>query len=134
MDGATLSHCSRQAGDGLTSAPRTTTEVRMERGTMAMPAAPNPAVAAQTFRLDVKGAALRRALAAAGVTSVLIKGPTLARLLGFPPGVRDYKDVDLVVDPAQLKIARAVLRREGFRPLDPEAPSGQCDPQVARLV
>jgi hypothetical protein len=48
------------------------------------------------------------------VAALLLKGPTIARVLYEPGEERMYSDVDILVEPAALERARAVLRgREG---------------------
>jgi hypothetical protein len=83
-----------------------------------MSAEPSPHrdVAASTFRLDVKGAEVRAALAEAGIRSVLLKGRGLAVLLHDAGDPRNYFDVDLLVAPADARAAHGVLRRLGFVP------------------
>jgi hypothetical protein len=92
------------------------------------------AAAASTFRLDVKGAEIRRALAAGGIRAVLIKGPAFARLLYPDPALREYTDVDLLVKPEAMRHAEKVLADQGFRRFDEEAPVRQTDPAVGEAV
>ncbi len=56
------------------------------------------------------------ALRLRGVEPVLLKGPVMAAWL-YPgsPGVRDYGDVDLLIDPASRKAAGVVLSAAGFQ-------------------
>jgi hypothetical protein len=89
---------------------------------------------ASTFRLDVKGGEVRRALDQARIPCVLLKGAGFARLLYDRPETRLYGDVDLLIDPARASAAHEVLRRLGFRPFDPESLSGQSDPGLAHDV
>ena len=53
------------------------------------------------------------ALAAAGIESILLKGPTFARWL-YPEGGRLYGDVDLIVAPGDVLAAQKVLAARGF--------------------
>ena len=91
------------------------------------------ATAASTFRLDVKGAEIRQAFNAAGIRTVLLKGPAFARL--YPdPRSREYSDVDLLVDPAAVQRAQQVLVAAGFRRFDPESAVRQTDAVVGGAV
>ena len=54
---------------------------------------------------------------AAGIEPILLKGPTIAQWL-YPDGVRPYGDADLLVDPARVLDAAAILSRLGFTPVD----------------
>lgn len=92
------------------------------------------AAAASTFRLDVKGAEIRRLLAAAGVRTVLIKGPAFARLLYADPTSRGYTDVDLLLEPGAVGRGEEVLADQGFRRFEEEAQVRQTDPVVGKAV
>ena len=78
------------------------------------------ATAASTFRLDVKGVEVRQALHAAGIRTVLLKGPAFARLLYRDSRSRGYSDVDLLVDPAAVQRAEQILAAVEFRRFDPD--------------
>jgi hypothetical protein len=54
-------------------------------------------------------------LHAAGVRSLVIKGPAVAAWLYDDPGERPYGDIDLLVEPRSFACAEAVLERLGFR-------------------
>lgn len=73
--------------------------------------------AARTIDVDLTTAAVVASLRAAGVRSILLKGPALARLLYGPGEHRSYTDVDLLVAPADAGRANEVLGRLGFSPL-----------------
>lgn len=92
------------------------------------------ATAAGTFRLDVKGAEIRQALHAAGIRTVLLKGPAFARLLYRDSRSRGYSDVDLLVDPAAVQRAEQILAAVEFRRFDPESAVRQTDAVVGRAV
>jgi Uncharacterised nucleotidyltransferase len=92
------------------------------------------AIAAATFRLDIKGAEIRQTLEAAGIQTVLLKGPALRELLYREGEPRQYLDVDLLVDPARLPVATEILTAEGFRRFDTEAPVRQTDPSVGAAI
>jgi hypothetical protein len=86
--------------------------------------------AIHALRLDVKGTEVRQALQDAGVATILIKGPAFARLLYSLPSSRPYDDVDLLVDPRQLDLARRVLNELDFESLSSSGPAAQTDPAV----
>jgi hypothetical protein len=90
------------------------------------------ATAAATLRLDFKGASVRKELESAGVSPVLLKGRAFACLLYDEPRDRPYADVDLLVPPADARRAEGILRDLGFRRADPESPSSQTDPALAK--
>lgn len=66
--------------------------------------------------VDRRTAEVAGALKAAGIPSILLKGPSIARWL-YPGGGRGYGDTDLLVAPAAFAPAEAVLRRLGFEHL-----------------
>jgi hypothetical protein len=68
--------------------------------------------AAVTLRADVATAEVVKAFAARAIPCVLLRGPALVQSVGS----RTYGDVDLLVSPAQLEAAEAVLERLGFKP------------------
>jgi hypothetical protein len=90
--------------------------------------------AASSFRLDVKGAEVRAAFAATGVTSILLKGRAFTHLLYAGPGERPYGDVDLLVSPGQISTARQTLTDLGFRNYHGEFPSAQTGPALGRAM
>jgi len=65
--------------------------------------------------VDGVTAEVTAAFDAAGIPSLLLKGPTLARWL-YDGGGRSYADTDLLVGPARIGDARTVLARLGFTP------------------
>jgi hypothetical protein len=69
-----------------------------------------------TLAVDAVTAEVVTALDAAGVESLLLKGPSIARWLYRDPADRPYVDSDLLVEPVRLGAAQEVLRRRGFRP------------------
>lgn len=73
--------------------------------------------AARTIGVDLVAAEVVEALRAAGTRPVLLKGPTLARLLYEPRELRSYTDVDLLVAPEDEPGAADALRRLGFERL-----------------
>ena len=52
----------------------------------------------------------------AGIPTILLKGPSIARWL-YPAGGRTYRDTDLLVPPSQFADAGSVLRSLGFTDL-----------------
>jgi len=56
-----------------------------------------------------------RALAAAGIEAVVLKGVGLAPALYDPPETRAFRDIDLLVRPSQVDRALEVLGRLGYR-------------------
>jgi hypothetical protein len=67
--------------------------------------------------LDALVAELVPALAAAGATPLLIKGPAFAQWLYDDPVERHYADVDLLVAGEAVPDARQVFRAHGLRPV-----------------
>lgn len=65
--------------------------------------------------VDAVTAEVTQAFSDAGVPSLLLKGPTIARWLYDEEHPRSYADTDLLVDPARLEVAAATLRGLGFR-------------------
>jgi hypothetical protein len=84
-------------------------------------AAPAAAIVAANLRVDAVTAEVLRALEAAGVQSRVLKGASIARWLYEPSEPRSYADCDLLVRPADLPSAGAVLRALGFVPEVDEA-------------
>ena len=77
---------------------------------------------ARLVRIDRATAALMDAMTTAGLRSMVLKGPTTARLL-FPGEERVYSDIDLLVEPGALDAAEEVANSLGFRPRP--APNGR---------
>jgi hypothetical protein len=92
------------------------------------------ATAASTFRLDVKGSEIRQAFNAAGIRTVLLKGPAFGRLLYRDPSSRSYSDVDLLVDPAAVRAAEEILVILGFRRFEDESTVRQIDTAVGKVI
>ncbi|RMG46680.1 MAG: hypothetical protein D6718_05140 [Acidobacteria bacterium] len=57
-----------------------------------------------------------RALDAAGVPAVVLKGVGLAGAVYRPPELREFRDIDILVEPAALEAALGALGRAGFGP------------------
>ncbi len=73
-------------------------------------------VIARNLRVDGATAEVLHALSEAGVQARLLKGPTLARWLYDRDDPRSYGDSDLLVAPADVSLAGAVLESLGFSP------------------
>lgn len=73
--------------------------------------------AARCLLADVTAAEVVTAFRAAGVRSVLLRGPAIARWLYGPGERRPYGDVDLLVHPDRLSRAQAILAEKGMRSL-----------------
>jgi hypothetical protein len=65
--------------------------------------------------LDAAAVHVIEAFAAVGIDALLLKGPALAQLLYLPGERRAYVDVDLLVAPGDLELARQTLARLGYR-------------------
>ncbi len=70
-------------------------------------------VAVRNLMIDRLAAEIVTAFAAAGIESLVLKGPVLAQWL-YPDEVRAYGDADLMVAPGNWKPAVALLNRIGF--------------------
>ncbi|MFL5913609.1 MAG: nucleotidyltransferase family protein [Gaiellaceae bacterium] len=81
--------------------------------------------AARARGLALEGLATHVAerLDGAGIRTLVLKGPPLARRLHGDEGLRDTNDLDLLVDPARIDEAVAIACRLGYRaePVDPGA-------------
>ncbi len=72
-------------------------------------------------RTDIATVELMAALQAAGIRSILLKGPSVQRWLYADHETRHYWDIDLLVSPAELHRAEAVADSLGFEPLSSES-------------
>ena len=72
-------------------------------------------------RTDTATVELTAALEAAGIHSILLKGPSAQRWLYAEDETRHYWDIDLLVSPAELPRAEAVAAGLGFEPLPSES-------------
>lgn len=72
--------------------------------------------AAGRLRVDHASATAIRTLAEAGIPSLILKGPGIARWLFEPDDARTYVDCDLLVSPADFNSAVAKLTAIGFHP------------------
>jgi hypothetical protein len=77
--------------------------------------------AARVIGVDLTTATVVRSLRAAGIRSILLKGPGLAAVLYGPGEIRQYVDADLLVAQENLTPAAAVLRDLGFEQLVDDA-------------
>ncbi len=87
--------------------------------------------AAHNLSMDLVTAEVVTALDAAGVKSILLKGPSVARWLYDGPGLRAYADCDLLVAPSDIPRAERVLRDLRFA-LEP-APAGVEEVEVEHV-
>src|SRR5436190_6873103 len=71
---------------------------------------------------EATAAEVSRALAGAGVRTILLKGPSFARWLYLADEPRTTLDVDLLVAPHDIAPAQAILARIGFEPLPTNDP------------
>jgi hypothetical protein len=78
-------------------------------------------ITAANLRVDAVTAEVVRAFEEAGIASRLLKGASIARWLYSTDDPRSYGDCDLLVRPADLEAARAMLARLGFEPEVDEA-------------
>ena len=86
-------------------------------GSQALADAVEQAVAAGRRRgalLELHAARLLGALAAAGIRCAALKGPCLARAIYADPGRRLSRDIDLLVDPAELHEAARLVGELGY--------------------
>ena len=75
----------------------------------------------RSLRLTGELVRILDAFSAHGVRALAYKGPTLAVLAYGDLGVRPFRDLDIVVDPAEVDAGRALLEQLGYHtgPLDP---------------
>ena len=73
-------------------------------------------VVAANLRVDSNTAEVLRNFQAAGVETLLVKGPSVARWLYDNSNPRGYADCDLLVRPQDLTTAERVLAELGFEP------------------
>jgi hypothetical protein len=67
------------------------------------------------LRIDACTAEIVTAMRSEGIEPILLKGPVIVRwLYADDPAARVYGDIDLLVSPADLERARALLVRSGF--------------------
>lgn len=92
---------------------------------------PSMAPALKVLSVDRVTAEVVSALRAAGIRSILLKGPALARWLYDERAVRPYNDCDLLVGPEDVERAEDVLRARGFERFGIDAIPGDW-PRAAR--
>lgn len=61
----------------------------------------------------------------AGVTAVPFKGPVQALQLYGDPTLREFSDLDILIDPEQVAVADRVIREAGYEPTIPIRPGQQ---------
>jgi hypothetical protein len=74
-----------------------------------------------TFWLDVEYTRIASAFTAAGIGTILLKGPAFDQLLFDGTRSRTYSDIDLLVDPARVVAAERLLEQLGFRRAEQES-------------
>jgi hypothetical protein len=79
-----------------------------------------------TFRLDARYTRIASALGAAGIETILLKGPALDQLLFDGRRSRTYADIDLLVAPARAPEAARVLLGLGFHRAVEESATGRA--------
>lgn len=68
------------------------------------------------MRIDLTTVEVTRAFSSAGIRSILLKGPSIARWLYPSKEARPYTDCDLLVAPSDVAAAERVLTELGFEP------------------
>ena len=83
--------------------------------------------AARALVVDAAAAEAVRALWAAGVRCLLLRGPVIAAVLYDERAQRPYRDVDLLVESERLEEAEVALAAAGFEesPLEAALPEGR---------
>jgi hypothetical protein len=77
--------------------------------------------ARRTLMQVAEAARVTRLLTAAGIRSMIIKGPVLAQLAFGEPTLRESEDIDLVIDPARVPEVERMLAKAGYRRIVPDA-------------
>lgn len=77
------------------------------------------------IEIDRVTAEVVKALAAAGIQSILLKGPSVRELLYTPAELRPYGDTDLLLPPTQIELAARMLRERGFQKVTTSIGSGR---------
>ena len=90
--------------------------------------------AAHRRRSDSAAVELTAALEAAGIRSILLKGPSAQRWLYAEDETRHYWDIDLLVSPAELPRAEAVAAGLGFEPLSSDSTRIQQESHHEKVV
>jgi hypothetical protein len=80
------------------------------------PVTPPGADRLSSFWLDVEYTRIAPTFTAAGIGTLLLKGPAFDQLLFDAQRSRQYSDIDLLVDPVRLVAAERMLEQLGFRP------------------
>ncbi|HEX2087478.1 MAG TPA: nucleotidyltransferase family protein [Solirubrobacteraceae bacterium] len=90
--------------------------------------------AAHTLAVDRVTAEIVGALDGAGIESVVLKGPALARRLYREGELRAYGDSDILVSPGDHALAGRVLADAGFRMPEPGAYRDRIEPHAINLA
>lgn len=86
-----------------------------------MLAADAKAIAAANLRMAVEAGWLRQAFADAAIELLFVKGLTVGRLAYSDPFLKMGWDIDVLIDPARLEEAAALLACRGYRLKRPES-------------
>jgi len=76
--------------------------------------------AQRALRQIAEAARLSRVLAAADISSIIVKGPTLAQVAMGDPILRESEDIDLVIEPTRVLEADRILLTMGYRRVIPD--------------
>ena len=98
---------------------------RLQPGTVEACAAFVQAAEARSKQGILELAEVVGALARQGIEAVVIKGPVLARQIYPHPSLRDFRDLDLLVRPADRDATLAVLTARGYRSAVADLPAGR---------
>ena len=91
-------------------------------------------VARRSLHLSAELVALLRSFAAADLPVMPLKGPVLAQQVYGAVSLRDFDDLDLLVNPRDVSRAREVLRSRGFVPTEEGSSPGDHDDGDARTL
>lgn len=92
------------------------------------------ATARAGLHLAAEALRLKTAFAAAGIAVLFIKGAPLAMLAYGGLALKSARDVDLLVAPADEAAAETVLRRFGYRLIEPDPSLGAAEQTLYREV
>lgn len=82
-------------------------------------------IARQNLRLTAESLRLRSLFNAAGIDILFVKGVTLGRLAWGTIGLKMGWDIDVLIPPADVGTAAALLEREGYALHTPEGPAAR---------
>jgi hypothetical protein len=114
----------RQRVAGLVHDALSAAAVEMPRETAEAVALRAQRLAQQNAILAAEAVRLQDLLAAAQIPVLILKGLPLAQLAYGAHAIKQTRDIDLLVVPAQAETALALLEREGYEALPPAAQPG----------